>query len=721
MSLSSLINGADCGPSNALQSLTKRVDADRGLQQDFFGAGRAGPSNAGFRTTVHSNAALNAEKAGFFNSPARPMHPQPAFDLSSMGRALDTVRDGPMRHSPSPLSQEFSSMPKTQGDVTNWAADFMMEGPATIHQLQPMNMQNRSVTPQSMVPAMMPMNHMMRPGPSMMHMYPMPAQSVIPQPVVASAQSSINWDEEFLQQTNSLETSKGKTAADPVIVDSDELSRTAGLLLESVKDEENPKFQNSAFMGFMRQIRDKEMVVDGDKIVPSSEASVTATATGTATRTVPTSYSTSDTEDSLARRRSMTMDGWPMKSVHFEPVATAEETVEGPQEESEEDAYWRVENRDYREYWEKAASLSSPATLPQPLMETMQQREWGVLQESWDAWEATTTGVRQTVAPNYPFQTNNPYVFDTRTGTSSMRSANVLEQNVLEREAAVLDDPQNADAWYNLGIKQQANEREGKAIQALQKAVELDPSMLPAWMELAVSHTNNGSKVEAYAAMSEWIQRNPKYTDVVTKWKQSQNLAVPYAVEELIDCLVTMARALPGDELDADVQVALGVLLNTTEEYDKARDCFLAALDARPSDYLLYNRVGATIANHGQAKEAIPYYHRALALNPSYIRARFNLGISCISLQKNEEAAEHILDALVLQENDNLESEGGRGITSSVLWDTLRSVCLHLHRSDLARLCERRDLNRTSSLCFESNPADGGVDFRAAFNAIKTA
>jgi peroxin-5 len=33
MSLSALINGADCGPSNALQSLTKRVDVDRGVQQ----------------------------------------------------------------------------------------------------------------------------------------------------------------------------------------------------------------------------------------------------------------------------------------------------------------------------------------------------------------------------------------------------------------------------------------------------------------------------------------------------------------------------------------------------------------------------------------------------------------------------------------------------------------------------------------------------------------
>lgn len=50
-------------------------------------------------------------------------------------------------------------------------------------------------------------------------------------------------------------------------------------------------------------------------------------------------------------------------------------------------------------------------------------------------------------------------------------------------------------------------------------------------------------------------------------------------------------------------------------------------------DWLLYNRVGATLANSGHPEEALQYYYRALELNPAYIRARFNLGISCINLR----------------------------------------------------------------------------------------
>ena len=43
-----------------------------------------------------------------------------------------------------------------------------------------------------------------------------------------------------------------------------------------------------------------------------------------------------------------------------------------------------------------------------------------------------------------------------------------------------------------------------------------------------------------------------------------------------------------------------------------------------PQDWLLYNRVGATLANGGRADEALSYYYKALEINPSYIRARWD-------------------------------------------------------------------------------------------------
>ena len=49
--------------------------------------------------------------------------------------------------------------------------------------------------------------------------------------------------------------------------EADELARTAGNLLENLKGDQSKKFQESNFLSLMRQLRDREVKVDGDRIV----------------------------------------------------------------------------------------------------------------------------------------------------------------------------------------------------------------------------------------------------------------------------------------------------------------------------------------------------------------------------------------------------------------------------------------------------------------------
>ena len=67
--------------------------------------------------------------------------------------------------------------------------------------------------------------------------------------------------------------------------------------------------------------------------------------------------------------------------------------------------------------------------------------------------------------------------------------------------------------------------------------------------------------------------------------------------------------------------------------------------------------------------------------------------------QRYEEAAQHILDALVLQDSDGLrKSEDKYGVTPNVLWDSLKACCLHMQRVDLAVMCENQNLEGSFSL-----------------------
>lgn len=127
----------------------------------------------------------------------------------------------------------------------------------------------------------------------------------------------------------------------------------------------------------------------------------------------------------------------------------------------------------------------------------------------------------------------------------------------------------DASAWFELGVKQQENEREHKALQALRRAIELNPSHLPTWLALAISHTNEGNRVGTYDAIREWVDRNDRYQTAVAQFQagspESTEASIMERYTHLIQCLISMARSDPSGIVDADIQIALAVLLNTNE------------------------------------------------------------------------------------------------------------------------------------------------------------
>lgn len=185
--------------------------------------------------------------------------------------------------------------------------------------------------------------------------------------------------------------------------DPDELARTAGLLLDTVQGETNAKFKNSAFMGLMRQLRDGEMIVEGNEMVERSEAvggvqsSVDLKGKGRAV----------DTPEPNANRIHVPLVTPTTTTMPVERIATGKQTsneVGSLRSEDSNDAYFRQENEEYI-----AMHTGNAGAAQMPSSQFLsQQAEWDNLQRDWETFEATAHGLRP--MSSYQFQANNPYV-----------------------------------------------------------------------------------------------------------------------------------------------------------------------------------------------------------------------------------------------------------------------------------------------------------------------
>jgi peroxin-5 len=337
--------------------------------------------------------------------------------------------------------------------------------------------------------------------------------------------------------------------------------------------------------------------------------------------------------------------------------------------------------------------------------------------DQWEGFDGLNThSARDPPMGDYMFEQENLFKNITNPfeeGIKIMEEGGNLSLAALAFEAAVQKDPQHIAAWVKLGESQAQNEKETPAIRALEQALKLDPSNLEALMGLAVSYTNEGYESTAYRTLERWLAT--KYPTLI-KEPLSSDAEMGFTDRHLLhekvtNLFIAAAQLSPtGEQMDPDVQVGLGVLFYGVEEYDKAVDCFGAALDSTESGttnsssqlHLLWNRLGATLANSGRSEEAIDAYSRALAIRPNFVRARYNLGVSCINIGCFSEAAQHLLGALAMHKV--VEKEGkerarevvGDGVSerdldnmihqnqSTNLYDTLRRVFGQMGRRDLA-------------------------------------
>ncbi|XP_053566143.1 PEX5-related protein [Bombina bombina] len=339
------------------------------------------------------------------------------------------------------------------------------------------------------------------------------------------------------------------------------------------------------------------------------------------------------------------------------------------------------------EFWDKM----------QAEWEEMARRNW--ISDNTESGNQTGTSFKET---GYYFHTENPFKECSGAFEEGMKKLKEgeLPLTILYLEAAILQDPNDAEAWQYLGITQAENENEQAAIVSLQRCLQLQPNNLKALMALAVSYTNIGHQQQAYEALKMWMKQNPRYKYLVKSKggspaltrRMSKSICESTSLEEVKDLYLEAAHQNK-ELIDPDLQTGLGVLFNLSGEFDRAVDAFNSALMVRPEDYSLWNRLGATLANGDRSEEAVDAYSKALEIQPGFIRSRYNLGISCINLGAHREAVSNFLTALSLQRKSRNLQQVNPPVISGNIWAALRIALSMMDQPELFHAANVGDLD----------------------------
>jgi len=144
-------------------------------------------------------------------------------------------------------------------------------------------------------------------------------------------------------------------------------------------------------MGLMKQLRDGEIIVEGNKMVESegrTSSQIDVKGKGRAL-------------DTASRPLMGNFNGsLPLSSVLPQDQQATNENQQKV-EEDPNDAYFRQENVDFVSYWNETQP-------PLEFTNTAETMAWDKLQADWDNFEATSFGIK--AVSHYQFQGSNPYL-----------------------------------------------------------------------------------------------------------------------------------------------------------------------------------------------------------------------------------------------------------------------------------------------------------------------
>lgn len=176
-------------------------------------------------------------------------------------------------------------------------------------------------------------------------------------------------------------------------------------------------------------------------------------------------------------------------------------------------------------------------------------------------------------------------------------------------------NPQNAEAYFMMGMNLRDMPDNERAKVAFRKATELDPELVDAWLILGQIYEfeNDPKALDYYTAATNIDSGNPQTWHSKAFYLQNngkENEAIEiYRKINLID----------KDYIDAYLNA--GILYLAMDSIDQAYDQFNILVNVKPQFYMGHYYRGISNERKGQLTNALDDYKTSLKLNPSYKKA----------------------------------------------------------------------------------------------------
>lgn len=228
----------------------------------------------------------------------------------------------------------------------------------------------------------------------------------------------------------------------------------------------------------------------------------------------------------------------------------------------------------------------------------------------------------------------------------SLQLQNKMPDAIESYRQAIVIDSAYADAHSNLGAALQRQGVLEEAVASFRRALEINPAHGTAPCNLGAVLQSQGKFGEAETYCLLAIENNPKNPEAYNVL--GNTLLLTGRLDEAV-ARYREALAISPGYLDACCN--LGTALQRLERFDESIRVFQQGIDISPHHPLAHNNLGISLKALGRLDEAIASYRAALEFAPNYIDALCNLGNALLEQGSVDEAIDSCRRALGLEPN----------------------------------------------------------------------